>query len=155
MRISKSDFLTESQKRQIVEIWNAEYPVGLKYSSIQGFEEYLEKLNDVTHYLIETDQKVVAWLSTFIRESEKWFAMIINSSYQKQGLGGKLLSAAKADYKELNGWVVDQDNYLKENGEPYHSPLSFYLKHDFKLMVDCRLELPQISAVKIYWQGQN
>ncbi len=152
MRIVKSDTLTESQKKQIVIIWNAEYPVGLMYSSTQGFNDYLSKLDDLTHYLIEVDQTVIAWMSTFYRDNERWFAMMIDSTYQKQGLGKQLLQALKADHQEGYGWVVDHEEYLKVNGETYHSPLQFYLKNDFKLISDCRLELPQLSAVKISWR---
>ncbi len=155
MRISKSDTLTELQKKQIVEIWNAEYPVGLKFSSIQGFEDYLSKINDLNHYLIESDQKVIAWMSTFLREDDRWFAMIINAEYQKQGLGRQLLEAAKADHQELNGWVVDHEDYIKDDGETYLSPMQFYLKNDFEIVSDCRLELPQLSAVKIIWRPKN
>jgi len=52
----------------------------------------------------------------------------------------------------LNGWVVDGERYIKSNGEKYLSPLEFYKKNDFEILVGERLETEKISAVKIKWK---
>ncbi len=152
MRIVKSETLTASQKEDIVKIWNAEYPVSLSYDSVKGFDDYLSKLTDIHHFFILDNLSVIAWMCVFTRDEERWFAMIINSSHQKKGLGKQLLQTAKKEYNLLNGWVVDKESYLKENGLPYISPLQFYFKNDFEIIKDSRLEMPHLSAVRVRWQ---
>ena len=60
---------------------------------------------------------------------------------QKRGLGTKLLELLKEKENILNGWVIDHANYIKQNGEPYPSPLEFYIKNDFNVHSDIRLEI--------------
>ncbi len=149
----KSITLTSQQKQEIVRIWNSEYPVGLQYADMQGFEQYLSKLSNTSHYLLLADQGSLAgWLSVFTRDDERWFAMIVDSDFQKMGVGQRLLSLAKKDECILNGWVIDTDSYVKSNGHPYISPLPFYLKNDFELLPDTRLETKVLSAVKVQWK---
>ncbi len=86
-----------------------------------------------------------------MREGEKWFAIIVDSDFHGQGLGTELLNRAKAKESELNGWVIDQDNDVKQNGDSYLSPLGFYLNNGFEQLKDKRLELQHLSAVLIRW----
>lgn len=154
MRILSSETLSDTQKVQVVRIWNNEYPVVLAYESLLQFEKYLEKLSDFKHYYTLNDQGyLVSWLSIFNRHGKRWFAMIIDSEYQNQGLGKQLLNQAKQDEPQLYGWVVDHNNYLKKDGQKYSSPLDFYLKNGFSCQVDQRLETSKLSAVRIYWKG--
>ena len=93
-----------------------------------------------------------AWAVIFERDSEKWFAIIVDSELHQIGLGSKILNRLKTFSSELNGWVIDHENDNKANGEPYRSPLAFYLKNEFTLIPENRLELDFISAVKINWR---
>ncbi|HAQ70899.1 MAG TPA: N-acetyltransferase [Flavobacteriales bacterium] len=152
MEFLSTSELTENQKAQLFELWNREYPATLNYASIQGLDDYLNGLTEATHVLILDESKSVkAWHVDFVREGEKWFAIIVDSDFHGQGLGTELLNRAKAKESELNGWVIDQDNDVKQNGDSYLSPLGFYLNNGFEQLKDKRLELQHLSAVLIRW----
>jgi GNAT superfamily N-acetyltransferase len=144
--------LTKSDKIEIFKLWNSEYPEKLNYHSLLDFEEYLGALNNQFHILIKTDcKKLIGWYFDFIRDQEKWFALILDSKFQGKGLGTIILNRVKAKEQELNGWVIDNNFQKLSNGNPYISPLDFYLKNGFKMLDKQRLELEKISAVKIKW----
>ncbi|MCL6265746.1 GNAT family N-acetyltransferase [Flagellimonas sp. 2012CJ39-3] len=103
----------------------------------------------------DASEKIQAWYFDFTRENEKWFAIILSSKVQGKGLGTKILNMAKQKESILNGWVIDHNKDHKRNGQPYKSPLGFYLKHGFKKIPETRLELDHISAVKIKWKKQT
>lgn len=152
MKINKLNNLSINQKLEILNLWNHEYPENLKYQSLTDFENYLNNLTEPEHYiLLNSDHKIRAWAFTFIRAHEKWFAIIVSSELQKKGIGTQLLNCLKSEEKILNGWVIDSENYTKTNGEKYKSPLNFYVKNNFKILTETRLELETISAVKINW----
>jgi GNAT superfamily N-acetyltransferase len=153
MKITKTENLSDAQKQSIVELWNNEYPAKLRLSGIASFDEYLSKLGNPMHYLLTDESDVIkGWLACFMREGEKWFAMIVDTSEQKKGYGSRLLSEVKRHETEFNGWVMDHERDTKANGETYASPLGFYLKNDFEILSDIRLESETMSAVKIKWR---
>ncbi|AZB28061.1 GNAT family N-acetyltransferase [Chryseobacterium balustinum] len=153
MKITNTHQLNQEQKEQILQLWNNEYPEKLAYKSIGGFENYLEKLNEVNHFLLmNDDKKIQGWAITFERESETWFAIILSENLHGKGWGTKVLNELKQNKKELNGWVIDNSNDKKLNGNFYKSPLEFYLKNEFEVLSDTRLELEIMSAVKIKWK---
>ncbi len=153
MKIINVEVLSKQQKSQILAIWNNEYPKRLNYQTLADFEAYLQKLEDQHHILvIDESEKVWGWYFHFMRDGERWFAIILDSKLQGQGFGTHILNLAKFIEPTFNGWVMDK-NDLKQNGEVYKSPLEFYLKNGFKLLPDVRLEIPQMSAVKIRWES--
>nr|WP_299383089.1 GNAT family N-acetyltransferase [Allomuricauda sp.] len=144
--------LSVSEKMQVLDLWNNEYPEKLGYSSIEAFDKYLDTLTNVSHLLlIDPDKKIKGWYFDFDRDNEKWFALILDSKMQGKGIGTKILERAKQKENELNGWVIDHDRDKKNNGAPYNSPLNFYLKNGFEKMAAHRLESDHISAIKIRW----
>ncbi len=152
MEFIKTLKLSDSQKREIFELWNSEYPKKLNFSILTDFQEFLENLKNPSYILmLDQNQNIKGWYVDFIRENEKWFVLILDSNFQGKGFGSKLLTMAKEKKIGLNGWVIDHDNELKSNGEIYRSPLRFYLKNGFKPHQDTRLELKKISALKISW----
>ena len=152
LKIITTTILSEEQKRQILDLWNGEYPEKLCYNSLADFDEYLEKLTNRQHFLLTNNEnKIKGWAFTFNRENEKWFAIILAEQLQGKGFGRKMLDQLKEHETVLNGWVIDHDNDLKKNGEFYQSPLKFYQKSDVEILTHERLELPKISAVKITW----
>lgn len=154
MDIIKTEKLTENRKLQILTLWNNEYPEKLNYKSLAAFESYLENLVDPSHLLIiDTDKNLKGWYIDFIREEEKWFAIIIDSTLHGKGYGTRLLTLAKEKERELNGWVIDRNEGKKRNGDVYKSPLAFYLKNGFQRIPEIRLELEVLSAVKIHWSA--
>ena len=153
MELIRTNKLSENWKLQILQLWNNEYPEKLNYKSVGAFEAYLENLVAPFHILlVDTDKNLKGWYFDFIREDEKWFAIIIDSSLQGDGYGTRLLNLAKEKEPVLNGWVIDRNEGVKYNGKPYRSPLEFYLKNGFQTIPEIRLELATLSAVKIQWK---
>lgn len=155
MKIITNNRLDLEQKRQILQLWNNEYPEKLAYKNLEGFENYLEKLHNVNHFLLTDNEEIHGWAITFMRDSEIWFAIILSGNIHGEGWGTKMLNELKQNKTELNGWVIDHNNDKKINGKFYKSPLEFYLKNEFKVLSDIRLELEMMSAVKIKWTKNN
>lgn len=152
MHITSTTTLTPTQKEAIHLLWNAVYPQILNHPSLEHLENYLSGLENPTHLLIvDKSGNVHGWLSHFIREKETWFAMLIASKLQGQGWGSKLLKQAQANEPVLNGWVVREDTYKKQDGTIYSSPFGFYRKHGFQLLPDHRAEFGELSVVKMKW----
>ncbi|PKA82039.1 hypothetical protein ATE92_0164 [Ulvibacter sp. MAR_2010_11] len=152
MEFINTKALTKSQKEEIHNLWNNEYPEKLNHANLSAFEKYLESLSNQSHILLIDDNKMIkGWYFHFLRENEKWFAIILDSEIQGKGFGSKILNLAKETETELNGWVIDKSSDKKRNGELYKSPLHFYLKNEFELLPEIRLELEILSAVKIKW----
>ncbi len=145
--------LSKTDKKEILNLWNTEYPEKLNYQTLSEFENYLENLTEQSHILMKSEnQSIKGWYFDFIRENEKWYAIILDSKFHGKGLGTKILNLAKEKESELNGWVIDNYNDRKKNGELYKSPLDFYLKNGFEKLDQERLELEKLSAVKIKWK---
>lgn len=155
MEFSLSDTLTHDDKIAVYRLWNREYPKKLHHQSLQEFEAYLNNLKQIQHILVRSGGAVIGWCFIFERDQENWFAMIVDHSHQGKGLGSKLLDKAKEITPELNGWVIDHNNEVRHDGEPYRSPLFFYLKNSFSWLPDDRLELDKLSAVKIRWSAHQ
>ncbi len=156
LKIIETIELKEQVKKQVFELWNAEYPQKLSYDSLAEFDAYLLKLSNPTNYLLINDNRLIlGWAFTFDRENEKWFAIILSQIIQGRGFGKKLLDELKQTAPILNGWVIDHNNDKKQNGELYISPLKFYEKCGFEILMQDRLELDKISAVKIRWTNNK
>lgn len=153
MEFKTCSFLSDSEKLEILELWNNEYPEKLAYKSKEEFNEYLKNLAEQSHIiLIDSDKKIKGWYVDFKRDHQKWFAILLNSKIQGKGIGTKILELAKQKENELYGWVIDNNSQKKKNGTFYKSPLNFYLKNGFEIIAEDRLELDKISAVKIRWK---
>ena len=109
-------------------------------------------LNIIKHYLLVDNEQLHGWAFTFDREGEDWFGIIISSKTQRKRFGSVLLNELKKKNYILNGWVIDHQNDIKRNKEPYLSPLSFYTKSGFIVDQNIRMENNKISAVKIRWE---
>ena len=153
--IVEAKFLGLKSKKEIIELWNNEYPIQLNYKKLEDFEIYLENLNNCTHYLIHNSNNIIkSWAFKFERENKKWFAIIIAKEFQGTGLGKSLLEKIKTNETELLGWVIDHSNDVKKNGEKYISPVDFYTKCDFSITNE-RLQSNLISAIQIKWRKQE
>ncbi len=151
MELIRFKSLKPYQKLQIFRIWNNEYPAQLGYSDLEEFENYLAGLLNPIHFILRKDNKLLAWAVAFDRLGERWFAIIVDSSSQKKGLGTLFLNTLKSEEPSLCGWVTDHGRYVKSDGSPYPSPLEFYTKNGFILVTDVRFENEKLSAVKIKW----
>ena len=133
MEFKKLKELSKAHKEEVLNLWNNEYPEKLSYKTLQDFEDYLENLAEQFHILmINEKQEIKGWYFDFMRDNEKWFAIILDSKLQGKGLGTRILNMAKEKEIVLCGWVIDHNNYRKKKGEIYKSPIDFYLKNGFK-----------------------
>lgn len=148
--------LSALEKEQIVRLWNAEYPASIQQKSIEAFENYLVTLADAQHLLVcDEAGQIQAWFVDFMRNEERFFAMIIYAKWQHKGVGSWLLNQAKSKHETLVGWVVDSDRFLKVDQSVYRSPLAFYMKNGFEPVPESRYETEVLSTVKIYWKRKN
>lgn len=152
MKLSHTSLLNQKQKEEVLSLWNQEYPKSLTYT-LEEFQSYLGGLQNPEHLFLEDSKgTVVGWASLFEREGENWFAIILDKSYQGKGFGRSMLSELKEKSDLLLGWVIDSEKELKSDGSFYKTPLEFYLKEGFKVDPSTRLEIPNLSAVKIVWR---
>lgn len=145
MKILKTKIITTDQFRQINEMWNEEFPINLK----DRFSLLLEDVEKYNHYLIEENGIILAWAVDFEKNGELRFSIIVGKEQQGRGLGKLLIDRLKRDLGEFYGWVIDHDDYIKQNGETYQSPLAFYQKSGFEVLNDFRSDLDLIKVVKI------
>ena len=156
MKLYTSLLLDNNQQEQLMQLWNKEYPEQLAYHSLSEFRAYLTGLTNTKHYLlIDSTGAIKGWAFTFIREADRWFALILDSTIQYQGHGTRLLNRLKQDEKVLNGWATDHDGYTRRDKSTYKSPAAFYLKNGFTMCEDIRLETEKMSALKIQWKSIN
>ena len=153
MEFIRQIVLSKADKKEILTLWNDEYPEKLNYRTLSEFEKYLGSLTEQSHILMKSENhRIKGWYFDFVRENEKWFAIILDSNFHRKGYGTELLNLGKEKESELNGWVIDKQDYKRKNGKLYKSPLIFYLKNGFEKLDNERLELEKISAVKIKWK---
>jgi len=156
LKIAERLQLTDAEKAAVMQLWNCEYPAQLCYSTLQDFERYLNNLANKAHWLLVDDGgEIAGWAIAFDREGERWFAIILSQVVHGLGYGTMMLNALKGRNPKLSGLVSDHDRYIKANGTPYTAPLGFYLKNNFIVRPDSRLELPHLSAVRIEWEGKS
>lgn len=153
MKIVEKEILSEEEKEVLRELWNEEYPARLNCKTMQDFELYLNGLSNTKHYLLfDALDKISGWAFTFLREDENWFAIILNHQIQGKGNGTLLMNELKKNNTSLNGWVVDHENEVKQNAAHYKSPMPFYIKNDFTILTEIRIENEKMSGVKINWK---
>lgn len=153
MKILVQESLNAEQVEAAFRLWNNEYPEKLRYDKVEDFNEYLNKLNAKTHFLLIDEQEIiVGWAATFLRDNERWFAIILNSDIHGMSYGTSMLNEIKKHENQLAGWVIDKDDVLRTDGKKYKSPLQFYIKNGFNVLFGDRIESEKISAVKITWQ---
>lgn len=154
MKIIEHTELSARQKRRIVQLWNAEYPLSLVYSKDSKFDDYLNGLEKKRHFLlVDSTETIFGWALTFDRDDARWFAIIIDNIIQGRGYGIKLMDRLKETEDNFSGWVIDHNNGRKLNGELYLSPLGFYKKIGFRVCYGDRIESDKMSGVRIEWNA--
>ena len=141
----KTKFLTVEQFVQISEMWNQEFPINL----VGRFAKLLENVINYNHYIIQDDEEILAWAADFEKDGETRFSIIVKDKYQGRGFGKLLINRLKRDLGEFYGWVIDHNDYLKQNGKAYLTPLNFYQKIGFDVLYNLRSNSDLITAVKI------
>ncbi len=146
LHITKTKRLSYEEFQQVHDLWNSEFPASLK----DRFAILLEGVKNFNHYLIEDNNgHLLAWAVYFEKDNEIQFSLIVGGEHQGKGLGKALINMLKADLGDFYGWVIDHDNDLKENGQPYLSPLAFYEKMGFEILHGVRMETELVKAIKV------
>lgn len=141
--------LDANEFESIFSLWNSEYPTEFTFADASGFEEFLAGVSKRRHFVARIDGIFAGWLISFDRAGERWFSIIINRRFQGRGIGVALLDAAFEIDDELNGWVVPDNSLTRIDGEPYKSPLGFYLKYGFNVVEGETFAKYDIETVKI------
>lgn len=145
--------LNKTQELELFHCWNTVYPVNLKFEDLSKMRAYFEALQQVEFFLlVDASIPATAFSFRFVRENERWLAMLMPSAMQGKGYGSILLEELTENKQTISAWVVDHDRDLKADGSPYKSPLSFYLKQGFQIQVGVRLDIDTISATKLVWK---
>ncbi|MBI1838388.1 MAG: GNAT family N-acetyltransferase [Flavobacteriia bacterium] len=156
MNIERKKYLSINEKEAVFHLWNNEYPVQIQLDAIENLEMYLNSLNELIHYLVKDENSnLLGWAIEFMRENQKWFAIIISRNAQNTGIGSKLLHELKSKNTTLTGWVVKTDKYVKKDYTQYNSPIPFYLKNDFSILLKDQMITPIMTTVKIFWSNHK
>ena len=63
--------LDRLQKEAVRKLWNEEYPKTIVLKTPQDLSDYLEKLHDQNHILLQDkNNEIIGWFFGFIRDSE-------------------------------------------------------------------------------------
>jgi hypothetical protein len=153
MKIITTPTLSDEQKKSALKIWNTEYPIKLQLPGIAEFDTFLDTLINPTHYLlIDSNDLIIGWANKYYVESITCFFIMISGDVHGKGYGTTLLNELKKGEKQLFGWAIDHNNDVKASGEPYPSPINFYIKNNFTVNNEMRLENELLSAVNILWE---
>ncbi|MFD2942257.1 hypothetical protein [Flavobacterium notoginsengisoli] len=156
MKVVHQNSFSENEKETLWQLRNNEYPIQFGHETFQEFDAYINSISEMDNYLlIDSKNEIQGWAYTFFRDSEIWFAIMLNYQIQGKGYGKILLEEIKKINQNLNGWVIDHEKDIKRNNEKYKSPLEFYLLNGFAVLNDIRLENEKISAVKINWKNNK
>lgn len=151
MQLFKAKILTPEQEAQVARLWDEECPASL----VGRYRLLLEGVANYQHHLLLNDGgDIVGWAVEIERKGELRFSIIVSSAFQGMGYGRMLLDSLKEGLEEFYGWVIGHGQDVKANGEPYRTPLPFYLKNGFELLPEQRME-EAISAVKIRWSKRG
>lgn len=154
--VVQREVLLDQEKIELMYLWNQEYPTSIRHNDLDSLSSYLKGLSEVEHCLLKTKEgELIAWFARFMREGKHWFGMMVSTANQGRGIGRALLHRAQKRYPTLHGWVIDQEGYVKGNGDAYRIPLSFYQKNGFEVIPEQRLENKALSAVLIHWRTTN
>ncbi|MFI5160675.1 MAG: GNAT family N-acetyltransferase [Sphingobacteriales bacterium] len=147
---------SDTQKENLLNIWNAEYAAKLQLPNLLEFEHFLDSLINQKHYLLVNEgDNIVGWAALFTIESAHCFFIMIDGNSHGKGYGTLLLNELKKHEKHLFGWAIDHNDDVKADGTFYRSPLDFYRKNGFTINSELRLETDQLSAVNIVWSATN
>jgi hypothetical protein len=156
MKIITTSTLSDHQKQVVLNIWNTEYPVNLQMPGMDEFDNFLNTLISPKHYLmVDNNDVIIGWGNKYYIGEVTCFFIMISGEIHGKGYGTILLNELKKGEKQLFGWAIDHNNDIKADGRPYPSPINFYIKNNFTINTEMRLEDEQLSAVNILWEKES
>ena len=58
-KIIQTTELNEQAKLEVLDLWNNEYPEKLSHNSLIDFEQYLQNLNNLNHFILIDEVKKI------------------------------------------------------------------------------------------------
>ena len=150
--------LSMCEKENLFELWNDEFPASIGYSEFSDFDdEFIGNISSPRYFLLRDNKskKILGFYVDFLRGKDRWFVMLLGKKIQRKGFGSLLLKHAQTDIDSLYGWVIDQDTYLKANGEKYFAPVAFYKKNGFDISHDIKSSRNGIETVRMVWKKSD
>ena len=152
MEIKISSKLSESEFCQISKIWDDEYPKTL----VGRLNNLISESQNQHHYLaFEGSGIIIGWAMVFENKNQQRFSILVSGKHQNSGVGSQLIKTLKKHHSKLLGWVIDNNNSLKCDGNFYQSPLTFYLNREFNVVDGVRIDNEILKAVLISWENNN
>ncbi|MHA2248915.1 MAG: GNAT family N-acetyltransferase [Candidatus Kariarchaeaceae archaeon] len=154
-KVLTSDQVDDMMINNYIKLREEEYPSFVTIPEFNSFSIRLKKRKHTKCILAVDNETLVGWLqiNTSEKDGENWFNMIVSGNFQKQGVGSSLLNIAKTNYKELCGWIIMIDNYLKRDGSIYKSPVKFYEKNGFQVTGRRSIEYENVELWEIKWKN--
>ena len=116
-RIVQTSELNSSAKEQLLQLWNNAYPEGISHKNLDAFENYLSALINTKHYLLlGNSDAILGWAFTFVRDNEKWFAIILEESIMGQGIGRLMIEMLKQS--EIEAFSQEAGANVAMHGAP-------------------------------------
>ncbi|KAF2506618.1 hypothetical protein [Flavobacterium foetidum] len=85
MKVVHQNSFSEQEKETLWQLRNSEYPIQFGHETFQEFESYCNALVKTENYILIDSRNVIqGWAYTFLRDSEVWFAIMLNSEIQKK-----------------------------------------------------------------------
>ena len=147
--------LTVKQLKKIFLLWNNEYPISFHFDRWENLKNYFNAYDDLHHILYVNGNSIEGWWCDFNRDNERWFTILVSSSFQKKGIRRSLVERGKESSECINGWVIEAIKLPKKGGNLYRSPLSFYLKMGFEKTSTYSKTNSGIKTVKIQWKSKR
>ncbi|MHA1973435.1 MAG: GNAT family N-acetyltransferase [Candidatus Hodarchaeales archaeon] len=164
MKVNISSLEPEKVDEEIITLytrwWNSEYPVIIDRNTVKGVQRTFMKNTEHWDLLVakkkSTNESVglLVLQHEFLNDRKNWFTIVIDRKYQRKGIGSKLIEKAKQLVDQLHGWVIPFNDYKKEDGSYYKSPINFYLKLGFKIGDDYYVEKKDLHLVEVYWEPE-
>lgn len=144
--------LEDRDLNHLMKLWNEEYPKTISWNGKNEALNYLNSLEDCQHHFILQDDEIVAWAARFTRQSNPWFALIVNRNFQGKGVGSYVMKELMSMTPSLYGWVSISDDLMRSDGSIYKGPIDFYQKLGFEKDGDEEFQMGEMTCVLIKWK---
>lgn len=135
--------------------WNAANPATSQFKTTEELVDTIKGLANQNHYLAINDAGIIGWAVTYDSRLGREFLILVDNNNQHKGIGSKIVRTMQATEQELNSWIIDHDAHLKSDGSVYYSPMMFYLKHGFMVIIDERHNHFGVEKTRISWASNS
>ena len=76
--------LTVKQLKKIFLLWNNEHPISFHFDRWENLKNYFNAYDDLHHTLYMNGNSIEGWWCDFNRDNQRWFTILVSSSFQKK-----------------------------------------------------------------------